>query len=284
MVDAPWVPWVTAPEPPGRQESALENPVPLDRCQRILRTGGIKTACGYPERRDGKLIKPDGSYQNFPRNPPRSTPSRGRSIIPRLGGGFHAHVTGSLTVIFAVYLARPDWISRFNAAKSDRPAAGNALTTMSVPRGRSGNSCAIMARSRRFTRLRVTAGPTALDTTKPTREQPSCCSLRRCKTKFLRPIRAPPRTTRSKSAEQRMRCAAGSTTRLRQKARDVPYDGVQTKSHVRRGYAYATGSHGPWPGGGYSAEKSAYSRQISKLLRGSCSKLDHFEQKTKCSS
>ena len=59
---------------------------------------------------------------------------------------------------------------------------------------------------------------------------------------------------------------------LRQKARDVPCGDELKGSHVLHGCACAAGSHEPLHGGGYSAEKSAYSRQISKLLRGSHSK------------
>jgi len=191
------------------------------------------------------------------------------------------HFTGLRGASLAIYLLKPVRISRSSAEKLARLAAGSALTTMSVPGGIVGISCAIIARSLRFTRFRVTADPTALDTTKPARGARLGSSRRRWSTRCFLPNRAPCRTTRSKSAEQRIRCAAGSTTRIRQKVGDVPYDGAQIKSHVRRGYACVAGSHEPWHDGAYSAEKSAYSRQISKLLRGSHSKLDHFELKNK---
>src|SRR5690625_3336018 len=126
----------------------------------------------------------------------------------------------------------------------------------------------MIARSLRLTRLRVAAIPTALDTTKPTRERSTDRPVLRCRTKLRVPTRTPRRTTSSKSAEQRMRCAAGSTTRLRQIRYGGPCGDALTKSHDQRGYACATGSHVLWPACGYSAEKSAYSRQISKSTSG----------------
>ena len=56
-----------------------------------------------------------------------------------------------------------------NASELACAAAGRARMTMSVPGGKSSKSGRMMARSFRLTACRITALPTALDTTKPQR-------------------------------------------------------------------------------------------------------------------
>lgn len=120
------------------------------------------------------------------------------------------------------------------------------------------------SRRRRLTRLRVTAVPTALDTTRPTTGPEGEWSVLvvRCTTRVSRPPRAPRRTACSKSAARRMRCAADSTDGgVRPRAPRGPCDDEPPGSRGRRGYAYAGGSHGSWPGAGCSAGRCAWSRE-----------------------
>ena len=61
-----------------------------------------------------------------------------------------------------------------------------------------------------MTRLRVTALPTALDTTKPARDG-GLCLARACTTRVGLPTRTPLRTTERNSSEARSRWGAGNT-------------------------------------------------------------------------
>jgi hypothetical protein len=76
-----------------------------------------------------------------------------------------------------------------------------------------GMDAAIRCRRRRLTRFRVTALPTALETTKPARDGGPGLS-RACTTSVSRPIRTPRRTQTRKSSEDVNRDVAGSTGRL----------------------------------------------------------------------
>ena len=134
------------------------------------------------------------------------------------------------------------------------------------------------ARRTRLVRFRVTAPPTALETTKPTRAGVVDGSGRQHQHGAVSgvddaaaapPERAPPaprRWRRSPSAV-RSRCAAGSTrpcsSRLRRTVRSGPCGGERPGSRDRRGCASAGGSRGSWPGGGCSAGRCACSRGVS---------------------
>lgn len=87
--------------------------------------------------------------------------------------------------------------------------------TRSVPAGSAWTRAAMRARSRRLVRLRTTAPPTALETTKPTRGGcPARASAWLAWTTInVEPARAPlgPRKVAAKSALARSRCPAGST-------------------------------------------------------------------------
>lgn len=100
------------------------------------------------------------------------------------------------------------------ARSSDRrsgevAAAGRALTTTWTS-GEPANRGTTRCRRRRFTRLRVTALPTALDTTKPTRDG-GLLVLRACTTRVGLAALTPPRTDPRKSDACRIRFWAGST-------------------------------------------------------------------------
>ena len=163
-------------------------------------------------------------------------------------------------------------MSSDNPAKSAVAAAGKARITIVVPGTSRSSLLAMIARSLRFTKLRVTALPTAFDTTKPTDAGPGVMGSRnRCTTRVLRAPRTPRRTARSKSAEWRRRCAVGSTARIRPRARCDPCRDVQRGSRALRECASEDGSHGSWPDVGCSAGRSAWSRQsptMGKVISG----------------
>ena len=133
-----------------------------------------------------------------------------------------------------------------------------------APVGMPGSRSATSARSRRLVRLRTTAPPTALDTTKPTRGGwPARASVWVAwTTSSLDPARRPPeeRTADVKSARSRSRFGAGSTADLRRRARSGPCGDERRGCCDPHGCASADGSRGSWPGGGCSAGKSACSR------------------------
>jgi hypothetical protein len=89
-------------------------------------------------------------------------------------------------------------------------ARGSARTTRSVPVGVLGICSAAKCRSLRLTRFRVTALPTPLDTTSPTRSR-SLGSRLACKTRVGLPTRTPERMVREKSAERVILTVLGST-------------------------------------------------------------------------
>ena len=148
--------------------------------------------------------------------------------------------------------------------RSPRLPAGWPGRPGRAPVGMPGSRSATRARSRRLVRLRTTAPPTALDTTKPTRGGwPARASVWVAwTTSSLDPTRRPPeeRTADVKSARSRSRFGAGSTADLRRRARSGPYGDERRGCCGPHGCASADGSRGSWPGGGCSAGKSACSR------------------------
>jgi hypothetical protein len=150
-------------------------------------------------------------------------------------------------------------------------AAGRARTTTTSPAASRSTRARIRWRRRRFTRLRVTAGPTARDTTKPTRPGSTRSSplvalstfvAIQCTTTSGPPARRPRRTARWNSAAELRRWLAESTPwpGLRQRGSCDPCDGEPTGSRDRRGCASAGGSRAPCAGGGCSAGTCACSR------------------------
>ncbi len=120
-------------------------------------------------------------------------------------------------------------------------------------------------RSRRATRWRSTAEPTALPITSPTRGAvPSSGSLPR-RTWMMTSgctMRIPRFTAASNSVDRLMRLRAGSTAgkpdvAIRQITRGGPYGADWTRWNARHGYASASGSHARGLGAGYSAGRSA---------------------------
>lgn len=108
-----------------------------------------------------------------------------------------------------------------SASRSPVVAAGSALTTTSTANGVVGSLAAIKCRSRRLTRLRVTALPTAFDTINPALEGGSSV-LRTCTTRQLRPLRTPCRMVSRNSPGRRSRDSEPSTCRAQPARRTRP--------------------------------------------------------------
>lgn len=142
---------------------------------------------------------------------------------------------------------------------------GSARITNRSDRPRSPSRFRATCRSRRATRCRSTADPTALLTTSPTRGAAASSPSdprRRCTTTSGCAIRIPCLTAASKSIDRVMRLRAGSTAEkpgaaIRQIARGGPCGADRTRSRARHECACATGSHARGLGAGYSAGRSA---------------------------
>src|SRR5690606_816801 len=146
VVDAALAPGVAAEEPPGGQDESLEDPVPLDRRDGVARAGRVILARGRSQRRDEALVPPDRRDEHAARERPRETHRAAFRSAERTAPSR----------------------SSDRVVKLAPAAAGSARTTTVVPAGSMPRTGSDAARRRRFTRLRVTAFPTALDTTKPT--------------------------------------------------------------------------------------------------------------------
>jgi hypothetical protein len=253
-------PGVAPDQPLESQPGSLDGSEPLDRGQSVGRARGVVAARRWRHRRDHPLVEHDQRDERRSHDP-----------------------------LHRVHDGRPSrrWASRANALgtspSSSAPnsdeiacaATGLARITTSAPHGNRSIRAAIKARSRRLVRLRTTAPPTALETTKPTRGgRPARASVTLAWTTIsLEPNRTPlgppgapllPRSTAEKSALVRSRCPAGSTRgALRRTARSGPYGDEPRGSRGRRGSACAGGSRGPWPDDGCSAGKYACSRWFS---------------------
>jgi len=94
-------------------------------------------------------------------------------------------------------------------------AWGSARTTTSAPAGIRSSRARRRCRSRRCTRCRTTAPPTARLTTKPTRASSRAPGRAKCTTRVPRATRCPRRTAVTKSSRRVSRAAAGSTGAVR---------------------------------------------------------------------
>jgi len=138
------------------------------------------------------------------------------------------------------------------------------------------------SRSRRFTRLRTTAEPTARLTTKPTFGPASLGTGPTGKSSAPEttepPARRPERSVRRNSSGFLIRVCWGSTTPparpraarpvsplaswVRRRAARGPFGDARPARRGRRGSACAGGSRGPWPADGYSAGTYACSLEL----------------------
>jgi len=262
VVDAPGVPRVAPQDPPHSQSGATHRTVRLDRDHRVARAGRVEAAPGRRQRRDEALVQTDGPEQEPGEKTaaPRSCHRRlDRRVVWSLCGG-HEDALVSLDKDLPRQASR----SVPSLAKSASADAGRARTTTRLPGGSVDMRVATSARRRRFTLLRTTAFPTALDTTKPTDGASLPAPEGETWTTMVDfPVRTPPRTARLKSPGRRMRCAAGSTE-LRQRARNGPCGDELRGSRDPHGCACAAGSRGSSHDAGCSAGRSAWSRGTPK--------------------
>ncbi len=175
-------PRVAAQQPPTGQPGALERTVDLHRPQRVRRTARVVTADVPVQRADHQPVSLEQPDQDILHRWPALATAR-------------------------------DQAEARSGARSDGTAAacGNARTTRSKPTGVWASCSAARCRSRRLTRLRVTALPTCLETTKPTRTD-APCERPACTTSVGRPARAPALVVRRKSSELLIRAERGSTS------------------------------------------------------------------------
>jgi hypothetical protein len=166
-------------------------------------------------------------------------------------------------------------------AASSRPlwpaASGVARTTTIVPAGNRSRRGAIRCWRRRRSRLRRTAGPTALPTMKPARAGLALASLATWITSPGAPIRRPSRTVAVKSSRRRTRRFAGSTAGPTPTALRVPCGDARRESRGRHGCACAAGSHASSRADGCSAGTCACSQLLPPAVQGSFTCLWHAQ-------
>ena len=196
VVDAPVAPGVTPAQPLRGEPGSPQGTVSPQGSDGIRRAGGVVAAGLRAHRRHEALVEDDECDQ-----------------------WCRHHLADALHLRPAPIRARTFGSTRSSSAAScvefACAAAGFARTTTSVPTGMSASRVAISARSLRLVRLRTTAPPTALETTKPTRGGcPARASVRaEWTTTSWEPARAPlgPLSAAENSELVRSRCPAGST-------------------------------------------------------------------------
>ncbi len=193
-------------QPPDGQPAAAAGPVHPDRLHRIGTARRIEPAA-RPEHRADEPSVPGDQPDEQPR----------RQLAPHL---HRPRGTRSLVHTAPTCRRSSDRTTWPSSAASSTwlavAAGGLARNTRRLPSGRDRRYPAAMCRSRRLTRLRTTAGPTARLTVKPIRGgsvTPSRTS--RWPTSSGRPARLPDRIAASNSVRRRIRAPDGSTGRHR---------------------------------------------------------------------
>ena len=191
---------MAAADPANPQPGSAQRAVPGDRHRGVLAAGWIKPAARAEQRADKPPIPADHDQKH-------AGDRTGRDGVRRFRGPRHdAHRN-----------TRSSAESRSRASSADvAPAAGgSARTTNREPLGRVARRSRTTCRSRRFTRFRVTASPTARLTTKPARGSAAASSdagTSRWTTRRARPTRRPCQTAAAKSGRRRSREGAGNTS------------------------------------------------------------------------
>lgn len=209
----------------------------VDGRQGVRRAGGVKLADRPVERADHEAIELQG---------PDQEPLHANTLVRQAA---KAERTSS-------------------ARAGDVAAPGKARTTTSIGVSTPESASATRWRRRRLTRLRVTALPTAFDTTKPAREGGQVRGTA-WTTSVRRPTRTPSRETRRKSTEDFSRDPAGSTRvpeRLSRRGGRGPCGDDRPRWRDQRGCACGGGSHGCGCGAGCSAGKCACSRELPTIF------------------
>ncbi len=165
---------MTAQNAPRREPCPTSSAVGLHRLECVRRARRVVPAHLPVQRADGEAIPTQQRHEDRPHQAPARCKAAWRST------------------------------SKVDAGAS--PAGGSARTTTRQPDGSRSTCDRIRCRSRRFTRLRTTAPPTARLTTKPTSGSLSrVASGSTCTTRCIRPALEPWRTVLEKSSLLRMR-------------------------------------------------------------------------------
>ena len=245
LVNSAVAPRIAAQDPPARKSSTLHSTVTTYGLKTVVRARGVVLAGRAGHRGDDQLV---------PANKSNESEAGQAGEAPRHRPRAHEET-------FDCALATASATSRWSRAKDVSAAAGRARTTTPVPAGSAGRRSAMIDRSRRLIRLRVTAPPTARETAKPAMLLALPVCARYTTTDWV-PALPPRRMTTRKSSERRRRWPAAST---RPTNRRDPCGGVPSRWRVLHGCACAGGSRASWHAYGCSAEKSACSRQYSTI-------------------
>ena len=239
-VPSPAVPRTALHQTNQRKPTAADKAELANRVDGVLAAGRHEPARGRPQRRNQLPVPLDHTDSHSRRPPPDGWAHRVRSINCRA----------------RLKPARTSCCSR--AETADR-LLGSARITMRSAGSSSARTVRAACRSRRATRCRSTALPTAFVTTNPIRGPGSAESRRACTTISGCTARTPCLTVVPNSADRVIRNWAGSTRvdRVRQSDRDGPCGAYRPRSPVRPECASATGNHEPVRAAGCSAGRSA---------------------------
>ncbi len=191
MIHTAGRPRIAPQNAPGGKRRSLHRTVPVDRRVPIVRARRVVATDRPEQRADRPLVQLDQRKQwILHRAPLPSSRSRAASR------------------------------SRASCSWDASPEPGNARTTTRLPGGSTDRRSRTRWRSCRFTRVRTTAPPTALLTTKPARAgkalSPGACGsgspLRMWTTRSGRPALRPRRTAAANSSRRLSRCSVGSTS------------------------------------------------------------------------
>ena len=248
LVDPAVAPRVTTQHAPRGHHEPPYGAMSAHRLKAVAGTRGVVLTRRTDQGRHDQLVDLDEPHQG----------ELGKANDPP-GHGRRAHLR-----TFDSARAREPSTSLRNSANDASAAAGSALTTTWEPAGTVVNASAMTARRRRFTRLRTTAPPTARETAKPAMLEAS--PVFAMYTTAVRPPALPPRRIVTRKSSLRRRRAPAANTRPTENR--GPDDGGPSKWRVPHGCDYAGGSRASWHAFGYSAGKSACSREYSTTFWG----------------
>ncbi len=212
-VKSPGMERMTLAEPPGRQPASAPGAVHPHRLERVRTARRIEPAARRQQRADQPPVEPDQPHKSARqrRRPPDRVPGRFYCL-------FHTAPPcrrSRTRITEPRSAAKSAWLAV--------AAGGLARNTTRLPRGRECRYPATRWRSRRRTRFRTTAGPTARLTMNPTRAGSSDSGrTTRWPTTHARPARRPRRTAAVNSARRRIRAAGGSIPPHRRASRGRP--------------------------------------------------------------
>ena len=239
-IQAARVPRVAAQQAPAGEPAPSERSVRRDGLDGVGRARGIEAAARTEQRGDQELISAEQQDHH---------PGHGRPFAGAAEGVNAASARSSASA---------------SSAEDAVAAAGRARTTSRVPGGRASKRAATRCRSRRRTWLRMTAPPTARETTNPACAWGAPLSLGAARCTTTNGVATPParrrpaRSVATKSVLRRNRAPAGSTP-VRPRAASDPWPGVRREWRDRHACASAGGTRGSSPADGCSAGRCACS-------------------------